>query len=357
MKIRILLLTALLAVTLSSCSDLLTANPNVAPVVVASGSTYTLYPLITQNLDVSQSYDDDDQDLEYSWTVSSSPSGGDAVVTNATKSIATFKAEVQGAYVVNSTIIDEYGLTDSVNYSITVANDNPVARIVPDITDPDPLEVVTLDGSTSDDPNEEFEVDGLDPFTWSLIDKPAGSSWLWDGTNATSSITVSTDTDDDITFAPGNTGINANAGVGKGVYTVQLTVTDEYGATHSESLVLASDNSAPVINATLTDLYTLSGSTYTIDGSNGITNTEEDTLEYNWTIHNPSAAITIYVEGVLVTLGPDYTINTGVDSIITIAPDGAYSPDASDDFTVTLTVSDGDTSKIVTPAIMGFDLY
>jgi uncharacterized repeat protein (TIGR01451 family) len=351
MKIKIAFIITGLLLSLSSCSDILTTNPNVSPVIVASQVDYTLYPAISQTLDTSESYDDDDQELDYSWTVTSSPSGGDASLTNATESIATFSAVEQGTYTVTATVTDEYNLTDEADFTITVENDSPVALINADITDPAPAETVTLDGNTSYDPNEVYQVDDLDPFIWSLSDSPVATTWTWDGADATTSFTASTDSDDDVTFTPGTDGSAA----GEGVYTIQLTVTDEYDANGYATVVLATNgNTPPELDTVTANLYTYSAGVYSFDGSTNITNTENDTLEYSWTITAISSAINLYVDGSLETLNTSYTTDTGTISTLSIAADGAYPLDGTNDFSVTLTVSDG---AVEDTAYMEFDLY
>lgn len=486
MKQKIIILSAFLSIVLG-CSDFLTSNPNRTPVLVSSQANYVLYPAIIQPLDASESYDVDNQKLDFNWTISSSPVGGNGLLTMTRESIAYFSATVLGTYVVNLLVTDEYGLTDTEDISILInhsaplaisgagatlypgisyplsgsaTDDDPdgtaslsylwtvesaagavgtyfltdettltpsfvtayyadgatpyttpsyigsytlrltvidefgltdtsdtvitVANLVPNASiaasgaiPPAPLAVVSLDGSSSTDPDpDRRQTDDFDYFQWTLIDKPVGSSWLWDGTDTTPTFTSSSYSDKDVTFAPGNSGSNG----GEGVYTVQLQVSDEYGSMNSETLIIPTlGNTAPVL-APIASLVTLSGDTlqgagsnampfkddddvsednndtFNIDASSAITNTDDDTLVYLWTFNGFAGTIDIYVEGSLNTLSPGQSIATEEDSILTLSADGVSVPDGLADFSLTVKVSDGDTALDDT-AVMWFDLY
>ncbi len=168
-------------------------------------------------VDGSDSYDPDgggfwDDGLDYDWDL------GDW--TDATGKRATHSYSSPGTYTVKLTVTDEDGATDSAWHTISVVDDNeePVARIDA------PREVgvgesATFDGSDSYDPDGGgWFSDGLD-YDWDL------GRWATDSGRRARHSFYST-----------------------GTYSVELTVTDEDGATDTawHTISVVEDNEEPV---------------------------------------------------------------------------------------------------------------
>jgi len=372
-KIILLLIAAVLI--LAACSNFLTDNPNRSPSALLSGNSFTLYPGISQTMDARQSSDPDgDDSLSYSWEVISA--AGTYTLSGAATPTPTFVTDYYaagaasyttpayiGSYTLRLTVTDEYGLTDTSDVAVTVANLAPTANIIR-LTDPAPGTSVNLDGNTSSDPDPDKRND-LN-YSWSsVIDHPIGSSWTW---------VPDTQTPD---FTPGTAGLNG----GHGVYTVRLTVTDEYGRTDTQTEIIpTSGNTEPAFGAIIVAVApdTLLGTgtnvdpyhdndlatppddnndTFSLDASTNITNTDDDTLIYTWTFDDIDSDIDLFVEGEGSSrnLRSGDVINTNDDGVLTVAPDGAATPDGTVDFSITITVSDG-AEDATAPAIW-FDLY
>ncbi len=189
--------------------------------------------------------------LEYAWSL------GDR--TTATGKRATHSYDDADTYTVELTVTDEEGATDTATHTLDVIDDNeePVARI----DAPDEVgigESVTLDGSGSNDPDGGgFFTDGLE-YDWDLGD--------W-------------------TDATGKRATHSYDGAG--TYTVELTVTDEDGATDTayHTLDVVDDNEEPVARIDAPDEVGV-GESVTFDGS-GSNDPDgggffTDGLEYEW---------------------------------------------------------------------------
>lgn len=391
----------------SQTIDILVANN---PPVAVAGAGATRYPGVQYTLSGSATDDDPDgtDSLTYNWSVVSAPGAdGTYTLSGAATPTPTFVTDYYaagaasyttpsyiGSYTLRLTVTDEYGLTDTDDVTITVANLPPTASMSSSVPTPAVNNSTTLDCSSSSDPDSDRRQSATGDlhYSWSVIDSPVGSQWQWDtegyGTNTDfipAPVTTQT-----VDFTPNNVGNNN----GEGVYTVRLTVTDEYGSTDTDTVVIpTSGNTAPALSA-IDNIVSVTGDTrhgagtndvvdaadgtkdndgpyrdndaqagesdasdtFSLNASDSITNTDNDTLTYTWTFGGFAGTIDIFVEGSLRTLGPGEVIATGGDSILTLAPNGAATPDGTADFSVTVKVSDGQTSKDDT-AVMWFDLY
>ncbi|MDA3939978.1 MAG: hypothetical protein PF693_11845 [Spirochaetia bacterium] len=248
-----------------------------------------------------------------------------------------------GNYTLRLTVTDEYGLTNTDDVVITIANLAPNANLVDSGIPPAPESPVSLNGSSSTDSNFDRRqtVSDFNNFFWAVVDSPNGSDWQW---NLEGYVITNFSAPDLVTknvnFSPRNSGSNA----GEGVYTVNLTVTDEYGSSNTETIIIpTSGNTAPALS-TLADIVSVEGNngtgtdgdpfydddtsgtddtndTFTLNASTSITNTDDDTLEYSWVIVNLT---------------------------------GSTYPDLTQDLSITVTVSDADLDDT---ADIWFDLY
>ena len=157
--------------SLSSIVTVLASAGNAAPVARA-GVARTTVPGATVTLDGTASSDANNDVLSYRWTLSSRPSGSNAVLPNPTAAVTSWVPDVVGSYV--ATLVVNDGALDSaastVAITVTTANIAPVANAGPAQT-VGIGRTVLLDGGLSSDANG----DSLS-YQWSLTSRPAGSA-------------------------------------------------------------------------------------------------------------------------------------------------------------------------------------
>ncbi len=237
--------------------EVMDSGVNAAPIANA-GSDQTITTGTTVTLNGSQSSDVNNDQLTYSWVLTS-PGGSAATLSDATIFNPVFTADVDGIYTAELVVND--GMQDSAPSTVTITavsgNTAPTANAGPaqNVTTG---AIVALDGSGSQDMDN-------DPLTylWALLSKPAGSNaTLSNTTQSAPSFTADVD----------------------GTYVVQLVVNDGTvdSAPATVTIIAASANSAPTADAgTLQNVAT--GSVVTLDGS-GSQDADADPLTYFWTI-------------------------------------------------------------------------
>jgi len=204
-------------------------------------------------LDGSGSSDADGTIVSYSWT-----EGGTQLATGANPSVTL----AVGTHLIDLTVTDDGGATSTDQVSVTVAagNQPPVANAggnqnVIDV-DLNGSETVTLDGSASSD------ADGT------II----GYSWTEGGTQIA-------------------TGVNPLVTLAVGTHLIDLTVTDDGGATATDQVMITvttpgPGNQPPIANAglnqTVTDVDLNGSEAVTLDGS-GSSDADGTIVSYNWT--------------------------------------------------------------------------
>ena len=157
--------------SLSSIVTVLASAGNAAPLARA-GVARTTVPGATVTLDGTASSDANNDVLSYRWTLSSRPSGSNAVLPNPTAAVTSWVPDVVGSYV--ATLVVNDGALDSaastVAITVTTANIAPVANAGP-AQNVGIGRTVLLDGGLSSDANG----DSLS-YQWSLTSRPAGSA-------------------------------------------------------------------------------------------------------------------------------------------------------------------------------------
>ena len=241
--------------TEDSAPDAVSITVENNPPVADAGANQTVATGATATLDGSASFDPDGDPLTYDWSFVSTPAGSAAALSDPTAVAPTFDVDLDGLYVVQLIVND--GTVDSDADTVTVRtpgqNTQPVAKAGADQTVAAGANV-TLDGSGSTD------ADG-DPLTylWSFVSMPAGSAAALSDAAAVNPTFVA-DLD--------------------GSYEVQLVVNDGMEDSLPDTVMVSTDNSAPVADAG--DNQTVDvGATATLDGS-GSTDADGDPLTYDW---------------------------------------------------------------------------
>ncbi len=356
-------------------------TPNLPPVANA-GPDLTVNNTQFVTLDGTGSYDPEGKPLDYVWTIDGMLFAGGPTVTQ-----APFPA---GTFTITLTVTDFYGATASDSMILTVTNDPPVANAGLDQT-VQTLETATLDGTGSTDPEG-----GPIDYAWSLggvlmATGPAPVVGPFDAGVHTITLTV-TDVDgasatDEVVVTVLNRAPVANAGPDRtvnhaqaialdgtgssdpeggalgyawsiggvqiatgatptvgpfavGTYTVTLTVTDDKGATTTDSMIVTVINQAPVANAGL-DQTVNHAQTVALDGA-GSSDPEDGALAYAWsaggvqiaTGANPVVGpFAVGVHAITLTVTDDHGA-TAADSMVITVTNEAPLADAGLDQTV-----------------------
>jgi uncharacterized repeat protein (TIGR01451 family) len=259
----------------------------------------------TVTLDGSASADSDSDALLYHWL----QTGGTAVtLSDPTAASPTFATPlVDGLLTFQLTVTDTFGADDSDTTTVSIVNTAPTA----DAGSPQNVHggTVTLNGSASTDPDGD-----------ALL-------YHWLQTDGTT-VTLSDPTAASPTFT---------APLADGLLTFQLTVTDTFGATDSDTTTVTVGNAIPSADAG--SPQTVHSGTVILDGS-ASTDPEGDALLYHWlqtdgttvTLSDPTAVSPTFtaplVEGVLtfqLTVTDTFGAADSDTTTVTIANEG---PDA-----------------------------
>lgn len=171
--------------------------------VHAVNPTFTIQSIIligsTVQLDGSQSYDPEGDDITYQWSLVSIPAGSNATLSNADTTTPAFVADVRGEYVIQLVVMDDTMQSTPDTVVVSFENVKPVA----DAGTSQSVyigDTVTLDGSGSTDANGDTLA-----YLWTLTSVPTDSS-----------ATVANPTNSETSFIPDMAG----------TYVVQLVVND-----------------------------------------------------------------------------------------------------------------------------------
>ena len=232
---------------------------NLPPIANAGADQNITLPVNSVSVDGTASKDQDNGGLisTYAWSQVSGPSA--ATITSATAAKTTITGLKQGVYIFKLTVSDSNGATASDSLIVTVnaaVNLPPVANAGTSKTITLPTNSVNLDGSLSADP------DGtITGYSWAQISGPSAST-IVNGTMATA------------------TANNLVAGL----YTFEITVTDNSGATSKAQVkitVVASGIQPPVANAGANQTITLPVNQVSIDGSGSVA-PSGSIVSYSW---------------------------------------------------------------------------
>lgn len=232
---------------------------------VADAGADRVMPAITVSvpLDGSNSYDLDNDPINYRWWVISAPTGSTASIDNATDTVpdsASLLTDIPGTYVVGLWVSSGARGMDEVSIILT-DNTAPVADAGPDQA----VNVgsnIQLNGSGSD-----AQLDTLG-YSWSLVNAPGDWEEVWPKIS------------DAMIPAPTFTaGLN-------GDYRLLLTANDGQQSSVADEVIISASgsaiNTAPIANAGVDQNVTV-GASVMLDGS-ASSDADNDILTYNWTI-------------------------------------------------------------------------
>jgi ribosomal protein L14 len=217
------------------------AAGNQSPTASAGSDQIITLPTNTVSLN-GNGTDADGSISSYSWTKISGPSAG--AITNAAAAATTVTGLVQGVYKFELNVTDNNGATGRDTMQVTVnaaGNQSPIANAGADQSITLPTNTITLSGSGTD-------ADGsISSYNWTKISGPSTGTI----TNANSAATTVT-------------------GLVQGVYKFELKVTDNNGATGTDTIqvtVNAAGNQSPTANGGADQSITLPTSTVSLIGS------------------------------------------------------------------------------------------
>ncbi len=254
---------------------------NQAPVAKAGADITLTLPVNSATLNGSSSVDPEGSVLTYSWAKINGPA--QFSLANSSAASTVLNNLVPGTYSFRLRVTDNLGATASDTVLVTVnaalpANQNPVANAGADITVTLPTNITNLNGSGSIDPDG-----SIASYSWTRISGPV-------------QVTIANS-------ATANTGIS---NLVQGIYTFQLKVTDNAGATATDlvnvtvNALAAPGNQAPVANVGGNINLTLPVNTATLNGS-ASTDPDGTISTYTWSkisgpgqfaIANPGQATT-----------------------------------------------------------------
>jgi PKD repeat protein len=258
--------------------------PNVPPVANAGTNQTITAPASSVILNGSASYDPDGTIASYSWVTISGP--GSITINNSNTANPSVIGLQPGVYTFKLTVTDNNGATASAQVSVTVLpqvvlpNQPPVANAGSNITITLPDNSITLNGTSSFDP------DGtISAYAWSQVSGPSAAVII--GAN-TSTPTISQ--------------------LIAGQYVYQLTVTDNNGATNSDQVTITVNAGVakvvlpPVANAGPSDTITMPNNTYMLNASQS-TDPDGTITSYQWQeIGGPNTVISSTMNGAQVSI-------------------------------------------------------
>ena len=247
---------------------------NLPPVAWTGAAQTITMPVTSVSLDGSKSYDPDGIISSYAWVLLSGTGGTLATPSSATTPVSGL---TPGTYIYKLTVTDNSNVSASALDTIFVKsapsqpppNVSPIANAGPDQTITAPANSINLNGTGSIDPDGSIAA-----YSWILVS----------GKGA-------------VTISNGNAASAAASGLTPGIYTFQLTVTDNNGATGTDAVSITVvpeptlPNQSPVANAGSNQVITTPTNSIVLNGTNSFD--PDGTIDhFEWTeISGPSTAV------------------------------------------------------------------
>jgi ribosomal protein L14 len=235
------------------------APANQLPVANAGADIAITLPTNIANLDGSGSSDPDGTIASYAWSQVSGPAS--ATISTATAVSTGLTGLQQGIYVFSLKATDNSGAVNMDSIKVTVnpaPNVPPVANAGASKTITLPVNSAGLDGSLSSDPDG-----SISSYAWTQVSGPSASTITGAVTSAATA-----------------------SGMIGGLYTFQLTVTDNNGATATASVKItvagATPQAPPIANAGADQTITLPSNSVVIDGSASSASAGDNIVGYTW---------------------------------------------------------------------------
>jgi len=248
-------------------------NGNHAPVAIAGNDqTVTLGERVS--LDGSGSNDDEDDNLEFEWSVANKPQGSSVQLNDTSSEKTTFTPDIAGEYLIKLRVSDTNSFSQYDQLLVTVNINHPPVAIAGEDRQVDTGKTVKLDGGASSDP----EQDAL-TYQWQFIEKPAGHD--------TTLHFSDTRTPEFDTYL-------------EGTYIVSLVVNDTFQHSVPDTITIESKrNQVPIVKIDgETNQNGIVGQRITFNGANSY-DPEEVDLDYKWTlttVENSNATLESDVE-------------------------------------------------------------
>lgn len=249
----------------------------------------------TVNLDGTTSTDLDGQQLSFSWSIDSTPTGSAATLSSADSATPSFIADSAGDYVLSLTVNDGFVSSAADTVTVSTINSAPVANAGPDQGGVVADDVVTLNGGGSSD----TDGDAL-TYQWAFTSVPTDSvATLNDAAAVAPQFTVDK----------------------KGEFILQLIVNDGQVDSAADLVTITAGNTPPVGNAGADAAISID-SVVNLSGANS-TDADGDALTYTWSFTSRPA---------------------GSAATITNASQlsASFTADVEGDFVVQLMVDDGE---------------
>ncbi|MFC1736536.1 PKD domain-containing protein [Candidatus Hydrogenedentota bacterium] len=240
----------------------------------------------TVTLDGSGSSDRDDDSLTYSWSFTSKPQGSQASFDNIGAAAPSFTVDKSGKYSILLIVSD--GQASSAADTVVVRTENaaPVADAGPDQAG-NVLDSVVLDGGGS------YDVDGdALTFDWVIAQAPEGSTAeLVNPTAVNPTFTVDAEGD----------------------YHIELVVSDGVADSDVDTVIVSTENTAPMADAGLDRTRTLND-TVVLNGG-GSYDADGDLLTYSWSIASiPEGSLAALND--LTAVNPEFEVDVAGSYII-----------------------------------------